>query len=253
LSGPALGRPLLHLEETSSTNDRARKLAIAGAPAGTVVLAEHQTAGRGRQGRSWTMPRASGLALSTLVRFGDPQAETDLTLLPLAAAVAVCETCEAAAPVSCTIKWPNDVLAGGRKLAGILTESRPQSGWAVVGIGLNVNAATGDLDPEIRASATSLRIETGREVDRQTVLELLLARLGVRLAAPLVHDTDSVMAAYRERDALRGRRITWSAGGTLLEGEAQGVDESGMLVVFSDSGERVTLDAGEVHLEASHS
>lgn len=214
-----------------------------------MVLAEEQTAGRGRQGRTWTSGLGNGLTLSVLVRFDESQAQSDLALLPLAAAVAVCETCEAAAPVSCQIKWPNDVQTGGRKLAGILIESRPQSGWAVVGIGLNVNVSAEELDPELRGNATSLRIETGGEFDRQTVLELLLARAAVWLRSPLVHDAQGLLTAYRERDALQGQRITWSTDGVRLAGEAQGVDERGMLVVFGDSGERVTLDAGEVHLE----
>jgi BirA family transcriptional regulator, biotin operon repressor / biotin---[acetyl-CoA-carboxylase] ligase len=247
LSGSAgLGRPLVHLDETHSTNDHARELAAAGAPGGTVVLAEAQTAGRGRQGRTWSAPRASGLTLSVLVRFDPSEAQDDLTLLPLATAVAVCETCEAVVPIACLIKWPNDVQAGGRKLAGILTESRPQSGWAVVGIGLNVNLASDDLDSELRGTATSLRIETGRELDRQIVLQLLLARAGSWLGFP--QDRDALLTAYRERDGLYGRRISWSAGDAQLTGEAQGIDERGMLVVYADSGERLKLEAGEVHL-----
>jgi BirA family biotin operon repressor/biotin-[acetyl-CoA-carboxylase] ligase len=249
LSGSTgLGRPLVHLDETTSTNDRARELAAAGAPGGTVVLAEAQTAGRGRQGRTWTAPRASGLTMSGLVRFVSAEARPNLGLLPLAAAVAVCEACEAAAPIRCLIKWPNDVEVGGRKLAGILTESRPQSGWAVVGIGINVNITPEELDSDLRTTATSLRIETGRELDRQLVLELLLARAGSWLASHM--DRQALLTAYRERDGLFGRRINWSTGDGSRAGEAQGIDERGMLVVYSDSGERLTLEAGEVHLDA---
>jgi BirA family biotin operon repressor/biotin-[acetyl-CoA-carboxylase] ligase len=210
------------------------------------VLTEEQTAGRGRQGRSWTAPRASGLTLSLLLRFDQSESEHHLALLSLAAAVAVCETCEAIAPISCQIKWPNDVQAGGKKLAGILIESRPQSGWAVAGIGLNVNLGADELDSDLRTTATSLRIETGRDLDRQLVLELLLARAGAWFTAP--RDRDALLSAYRERDGLYGKRIRWSAGEARLAGEARGIDERGMLVVFSDSGERLTLDAGEVHL-----
>lgn len=248
LSGSAgAGRPLVHLDETTSTNDRARELAAAGAPGGTAILAEAQTAGRGRQGRTWATSRASGLTLSVLVRFDSREAETDLALLPLAAAVAVCESCEAVAPVRCLIKWPNDVQANGRKLAGVLTESRPQSGWAVVGIGLNVNVTADELDSELRATATSLRIEAGRELDRQAVLELLLSRAEPWLS--WTWDRDALLFAYRERDSLYGRRISWSTGDARLAGEAQGIDERGALVVYSDSGERLKLEAGEVHLE----
>jgi BirA family transcriptional regulator, biotin operon repressor / biotin---[acetyl-CoA-carboxylase] ligase len=243
----AFGRPLVHLDETTSTNDRARELAIAGAPSGTVVLAEAQSAGRGRQGRSWTAPRGSGLTLSALVRFDSP-ADRALALLPLAAALAVCEACEAVARVTCAIKWPNDVQARGRKLAGILTEARPQSGWAVVGIGLNVNVTSDELDHELRATATSLRIETGEEIDRRLALELLLARAGSWVSREA--GAESLLDAYRERDALYGKRIGWNAGGARQAGEARGIDDEGRLVVYGDAGEPVVLEAGEVHLES---
>ena len=118
-----------------STNDHARALALAGAPHGTVVVAEQQTAGRGRQGRTWSAPTGRALTLSALVRL--PAAA--LEPLPLAVAIAVCEACEAVAPVTCRIKWPNDVWIEGRKVAGVLIEARPQEGWAVIGIGLNVD------------------------------------------------------------------------------------------------------------------
>ena len=134
----ALGRPRLHLRETTSTNDRARALAAAGAPHGTLVTAAAQTAGRGRQGRTWSAPPGRALLLSLVLRSPD-------RMLPLAAAVAVAD----AAGPDAAIKWPNDVLLDGRKVAGILAEARPQDGWAVLGIGLNVAVR---LDDEVRIS-----------------------------------------------------------------------------------------------------
>ncbi len=135
----ALGTPRLHLRETTSTNDRARALAGAGAPHGTLVTAGAQSAGRGRQGRSWVAPPDRALLMSLLLR--DPPA-----LLPLLAAVAVAETVGDAAQ----IKWPNDVLLDGRKVAGILVEGRPQERWAVLGIGLNVAVDVAALPDELR-------------------------------------------------------------------------------------------------------
>jgi BirA family biotin operon repressor/biotin-[acetyl-CoA-carboxylase] ligase len=238
----ALGGPLVHIDVVGSTNDRARELAQAGAPGGTVVVAEQQTAGRGRQGRTWSSPRGRSLTLSVLFR----SRPHELALLPLAAALAVCEACEQVAPVRCLIKWPNDVLIEGRKAAGILIESRPQEEWSVVGIGLNVNTAADELAPDLRDSAISLRIAAGRTIDRDETLAVLLERLaGWTRGAP----RERVLAAYRERDALRGRRIRWSAGARELEGEAAGVDDDGNLVVFDGGGERRVLDAGEVHLQ----
>jgi BirA family biotin operon repressor/biotin-[acetyl-CoA-carboxylase] ligase len=235
-----LGGPIVHLDRTGSTNDDARRLAASGAPAGTVVLAEEQTAGRGRQGRTWLAPRGSALTLSIVVRAGGEA----LALLPLTTAVAVCEACERAAAVECRVKWPNDVWIDERKVAGILIEARPQEGWAVLGVGLNVETRLEELAPELRESATSLAIATGAEVARERVLELLLEGFAERLP----EDGDRLLARYRERDGLYGRRISWEAGTERLEGEAKGIDEAGNLVAFLPSGERVSLSAGEVHL-----
>lgn len=221
-----LGRPRLHLRTTDSTNLRARALALAGAPHGTLVTASEQSAGRGRQGRTWTAPAGRALLMTLLLREPPP-------LLPLLAAVAVSDVCGEGA----AIKWPNDVLLHGRKVAGILVEGRPQERWAIVGIGLNVAIRTEDLPDELRDRATGLGLEPG---DVEGVLADLLAALGARLDAPA-----ATLAAWRERDALRGRQITWNAG----EGTANGIDDAGRLVVRTRDGV-VALDAGEVHLGA---
>jgi BirA family biotin operon repressor/biotin-[acetyl-CoA-carboxylase] ligase len=233
----ALGGPLVHFDVTGSTNDHARTLALGGAPHGTLVLAEEQRAGRGRHGRTWSAPRGRALTLSVELR-PPPDA---FGLLPLATAVAVCEAAEAVASVRCSIKWPNDVLVEDRKLSGILIESRPQDGWAVVGIGFNVDTPADELAPDIRGTAISLRIATGASVDRDRALDELLERLARWSTASKAE----VLAAYRARDALRDERITWSGD---RRGTAAGIDDDGNLVVFADSGERETLDAGEVQL-----
>jgi BirA family biotin operon repressor/biotin-[acetyl-CoA-carboxylase] ligase len=238
--GNPLGGPVVHLDLTGSTNDVARGLAGGGAPPGTVVLAEEQTAGRGRQGRAWVARRGRALTLSVVVRAGGES----LALLPLTVAVAVCEACEAVAPVRSAVKWPNDVWIEERKVSGILIEARPQEGWAVAGIGLNVDTTEEELPAELRESATSLRIATGAEVGRERALGALLERLSEWILA----GRDRLLDAYRERDALRGREIAWSAAGERCEGEAGGIDGNGNLVVFTADGERHVLGAGEVHL-----
>jgi BirA family transcriptional regulator, biotin operon repressor / biotin---[acetyl-CoA-carboxylase] ligase len=238
-----LGGPLVHLSTAGSTNDHARRLALAGAPHGTVVVAEQQTAGRGRQGRVWSAPTGRALTLSALVRLPAAMLEP----LPLAVALAVCEACEAVAPVACRIKWPNDVWIDGRKVAGVLIEGRPLDRWAVIGIGLNVNTAQDEFPEELRGPAVSLRIAAGRPIDRDAALDALLTRLADWVAR--LDDPVAVAAAFRERDVLHGERIAWSAGDAKREGEARGIDDDGSLVVFTDAGERVRLDAGEVHLE----
>jgi BirA family biotin operon repressor/biotin-[acetyl-CoA-carboxylase] ligase len=228
-----LGRPHRHFRVTDSTNSVARELAAASAPGGTVVTAAEQTAGRGRQGRSWTAPAGGALLYSAIVR----PLERRHALLPLAAAVAVCETAEQLDDsVECRIKWPNDIWVGERKLAGILIEARPQDGWAVVGIGLNIAISSEEFPPELRDTATSLR-STPRAEEARAALD---ARLGRWVDA----EAGTVISAWAERDALRGREISWDGG----SGIADGVGESGDLLVLTAGGDRVALGAGEVHL-----
>jgi BirA family biotin operon repressor/biotin-[acetyl-CoA-carboxylase] ligase len=251
---PGLGGPLLHLAVTTSTNDRARELAREGAPAGTVVVAEEQTAGRGRQGRRWSTPRGTGLTVSVVHRLGDPEPPGAAGLLPLASGLAVCDACESVSAVSCQLKWPNDVLIEGRKVAGILIEGRSQERWAVIGIGLNVDLPREELSTELQATATSLRIETGAPVARDAALEALCSALADRLGQLRSGDFDGILRAFGERDALFGRSVRWSAsrgetGQQVVAGKAQGVDGAGRLIVVTDAGERTILDAGEIHLE----
>jgi BirA family biotin operon repressor/biotin-[acetyl-CoA-carboxylase] ligase len=221
-----LGRPRLHLRITDSTNDRAKALAAAGAPHGTLVTAAEQQAGRGRQGRTWTAPAGRALLLSIVLRDWP-------AILPLAAAVAVTDLAGAQA----TIKWPNDVLLGGGKVAGILVEGRPQEGWAVLGIGLNVAVRDADLPAELRGRAATLGLEP-------SAIEPLLAALLGALGARLAEDPAALLDAFRARDALLGRDVRWQHGA----GVAAGVDAAGRLLVDLPGGTRAALEAGEVHL-----
>ena len=214
-----IGRPRAHHREVGSTNAMARELAAAGAPHGTLVTADHQTAGRGRSDRTWQAAPGSSVLMSVVVRPADP-------LLSLRAAVAVAEVCGPGA----AIKWPNDVLIDGRKVCGILVEGRPQEEWAVLGIGLNVLPAA--FPHELNATA----LDDGRTVEE--TLAALLERLEDRLAG------EDALEAWRARDALLGRPVAWDGG----EGTAAGVDDSGALLVDTADG-RVALDAGEVHLD----
>ena len=223
-----LGRPRLHLRETTSTNDRARALAAAGAPHGTLVSAGAQRAGRGRQGRTWAAPPGRALLLSLVLRAYDP-------LLPLRAGLAVADLAGAAA----LVKWPNDVLVDGRKLAGVLVEARLQDGWAVLGIGVNVAVELADLPPDVAARAATL----GRPPEAlEATLDGFLGHLERRLAEPPA----ACLAALRGRDALRDRPIRWAGG----EGTGAGIDDAGALLVRLADGSVRTLDAGEVHLGA---
>jgi BirA family transcriptional regulator, biotin operon repressor / biotin---[acetyl-CoA-carboxylase] ligase len=228
-----IGLPRVHHRATDSTNERAKELARSGAPHGTLVTADAQSAGRGRQGRVWTAEPGHAVLMSLVVRGLGKGDE----LLPLVAAVAVCEACEACAGVACAIKWPNDIWIDGRKVCGILVEGRPQEGWAVLGIGVNVS--TPAFPGELAATATSLALAAGSAPSRGEVLDALLVALDRWLTAP----SAEVLSAWRERDALLGAPVAWDAG----LGRGAGVTDGGALRVETDAG-IVELDAGEVHL-----
>ena len=226
------GNPRHHRRSLDSTNDLARELAAGGAPQGTVVTAEEQVAGRGRQGRSWTAPAGRALLYSAIVR----PLEQHHVVLPLAAPLAVAEAAEEVADVSCAIKWPNDVWIEGRKCAGVLIEARPQDGWAVIGVGLNVSIEPDEFPEELRETATSL--------DADATVDAALEALNDSLTRWTRADPQEVLAAFRDRDALRGQEVSWADG----SGVANGVDERGNLIVETLDGERLALGAGEIHL-----
>jgi BirA family biotin operon repressor/biotin-[acetyl-CoA-carboxylase] ligase len=225
-----LGRPRLHLRVAGSTNERARELAAAGAPHGTLVTAGEQTAGRGRQGRTWAAPAGRALLCSVIVR-EQPR------LLPLAAGVAVAEVVGDEA----LLKWPNDVLVNGLKVAGILVEGRPDERWAVVGIGLNVALAESDFPPELRDRAGTLGLPI-------SAIEPTLAALLTMLERWIEAPEADLLGAVRARDALLGVSVRWAQG----SGRGAGIDADGRLIVATATATatgEVRLDAGEVHLQ----
>lgn len=227
------GTPHRHFRLVDSTNSRARELAGAGSPGGTVVTAAEQTAGRGRQGRTWVAPAGKALLYSAILR---PLDKRHL-LLPLSVPLAVCATAEQLQPgLECQIKWPNDIWVDGRKLAGVLIEAKPQDGWAVIGVGLNLGVQASDFPPELRKTATSLAgpmpVQRAREA------------LDRNLARWVEESEETVLSAWRARDALRDREIAWEEG----SGVARGIDDRGNLLVAVATGDVVSLGAGEVHL-----
>jgi len=243
----SFGHPHRHFTSTDSTNSRARELAAAGAPHGTVVTASEQTAGRGRQGRTWTAPPNKALLYSAIVR---PLEEHHM-LLPLAVPLAVCEAAEKLNPdLECKVKWPNDIHFESRKLSGVLIEARPQDGWAVIGIGLNLSISRDEFPPDLRATAISLfdpshmgggRGPAGPPPSAPSrAAEVLSQHLDSWTQA----GSDAVLEGWRSRDALRGREVEWDGG----SGVADGVDDRGYLVVVTPGGDRVAVGAGEVHL-----
>ena len=234
----AFGRPRHHFRVTDSTNARARELALAGAPGGTVVTADEQTAGRGRRGRDWAAPAGKALLYSAILR----PLGREHGLLPLAVPLAVCEAVESLAPLQCRVKWPNDVWIGERKAAGVLIEARPPD-WAVIGIGLNLAIEHDEFPPDLRWPATSV----GHGATAAVALAAVNQRLGSWVDAP----PERVLEEFAERDALRGREISWEGAGAGVEpgtGRAEGIDDRGNLLVATEDGRHLSLGAGEVQL-----
>jgi BirA family transcriptional regulator, biotin operon repressor / biotin---[acetyl-CoA-carboxylase] ligase len=232
--------PVEHHEVLPSTSDRLKELAREGAPSWTVVIADEQTAGRGRQGRAWASP-PGGLYLSVLVRPTSAQA----SVLPLAAGVAVAEALEELG-VGARLKWPNDVLLDGRKLAGVLAEASSSASaldWVVLGIGVNLDARA--LPDEVGGGAAGVSPGGAAGVGRPALAAAVLARLTVWYDA-LEKRQASVVAAWRERSVpWWGQPVEVGAGERVLRGLARDVDERGALLLEVENGAIVPVLAGE--------
>ncbi len=212
-----IGNDIRRFESLPSTNDTARELARAGAAHGTVVVADAQTRGRGTKGRSWHSPRGLGLYASFILRWDGPDGfRAPFSLLPLAAGLAAADAVRDAAGLEARLKWPNDLVHGRKKLGGILTEAvfaagRP--GFAVVGVGLNVNHGEADFPGGIRETATSIRLATGHESDREALLASLCLGLE-RWYNPLVQgDGGTDPPELRGEDGLSARDPAAHHGG----------------------------------------
>ena len=232
-----IGEPRLYAPECESTQ---QLLLDADLPEGAVAVTDHQTAGRGRLGRTWVEAPGTAVLCSVLLR---PPAERRAVELSLVAAVAVAEAVEAASDLSAQIKWPNDVMLNRRKVAGILAEMRGDV--VVVGIGINVNQTREQLPADARTAAGSLRVLTGREYDRGEVLTLLLGQLDAHYARWLVTGLNGVFDELGSRDFLRGRRVrVGDEPGTSVQ-----INREGKLEIAFDTGEHRAIESGEVEFE----
>ncbi len=232
-----IGQPRLYAAECESTQ---LLLLDADLPEGTVAVTEHQTAGRGRLGRTWVEAPGTSVLCSILLR---PRQDRRPAELSLVAAVAVAEAVETATTLSAQIKWPNDVMLNRRKVAGILAEMRADT--VIVGVGVNVNQTREQLPDDARTTAGSLRSLTGVEYDRDEVLSLLLERLDLRYAQWQADGLDGVFDDLGSRDFLRGRRVrVGDEAGTGVQ-----IDREGRLEIAFDAGGNRTIESGEVEFE----
>ena len=242
-----LGQTLHWYEELGSTSDRAKELADEGADPGTVVVAETQTAGRGRRGRVWASPPRRNLYFSVILRPELPPARApELTLV---ASVALCDALRQAG-VQAGIKWPNDLLVSGKKIAGILTELAAEPDrvhWVVVGAGVNVNARAEDFPEELRAAATSVLLERGQAAPRALFAAACFTALEEWLDRHAEDGFGPVRDAWRERSVTLGREVIVEADGREIAGNAEDIDESGALLVRSRAGVERIL-SGDVTL-----
>lgn len=245
---------ILCFDTIDSTNTHAKALASAGAPHGTVLLANHQTGGRGRLGRRFHSPAGSGMYLSVILRPNCPPAE--LMHLTCAAGCAMCDAVEETAGIRPGIKWINDLVWNKQKLGGILAELsiNPNNGlvdYAIVGIGINCTQKTADFPSEIREIATSLHMITGRIIDRNRLAAAMILSL-FRMSETLLREKHAIMAHYRADCVTLGKEVCVHRFDEICHGTAVNTDDDGALVVRFADGHHETISAGEVSIRGMY-
>lgn len=239
-----LGTPLHRFDEVDSTMDVVASLGRGGAPEGTAVMAERQRKGRGRQGRSWFSPPAGNVYVSILLR---PRiSAAALPALAPACGLGVAQALEELASVQAGLKWPNDILVRGRKIAGILTESVVQEGeisHVVVGVGVNVNVKS--FPEHLINTATSICLEIGAPVDQEAFVAVLFRHLDTVYQRFLARGFPALADAWTRRDTLKGHRVHLNTGTQMLEGIARGISLDGALLLETPTGLR-QISVGEV-------
>jgi BirA family biotin operon repressor/biotin-[acetyl-CoA-carboxylase] ligase len=245
-----IGRDIRVFEQTTSTNDVIEKLARDGVKEGVVVFAESQTKGRGRLGRKWISPTHKGLWFSILLRPNlRPQETTQLTV---ASATALRRAIQLETGLKPEIKWPNDILIGGKKVAGILTELSAELDkvrHVILGIGVDVNLNANEFPAELRKSATSLKIESGNPIERAELATEILRELDANYEKICSGKFASVADEWEERCTTIGRDVTVQIGGRQLRGCAESLDDDGALLLRTEHGRLEPITGGDVTLE----
>ena len=253
LSSHPWAKQIHWFDTIDSTNTEAKRMAANGAPHGTVLIADRQTGGRGRMGRSFHSPAGTGLYLSVLLR---PQCPAQkLMHLTCATAVAACDALEQAAGLRPGIKWTNDLVVAGKKLGGILTElsldADGKAAWAVIGIGINCGQQAEDFPADIRDIATSLALCTGKSIDRAAVAAALIKSLAHMADHP--EDPGAYLSRYRENCITLGQDISLIRGQELRHGKALDIDDQGALLVQFPDGHTEAVNSGEVSVRGMYS
>ena len=246
LKTKSIGRNIYAYKAVKSTNDLAAEMAESDQPEGTIVVADQQTKGRGRLGRQWHSPEGTGIYLSIILRPDFPTERAPA--VSIMTAIALADTLVKYNPGEVRIKWPNDVLIGGRKVAGILTElsaEREKINHIIIGVGINVNQAVGDFPEEIRQTATSLRRSLKKKVRRVDLLQAFLVSFEKEYAGYKRYRLKKSHAKLRKYSSLIGHEITLSSGKHEETGKAVDIDIDGRLVLERD-GEKSLINAGEV-------
>jgi BirA family biotin operon repressor/biotin-[acetyl-CoA-carboxylase] ligase len=242
-----MGKTIHHYHTIDSTNSKAYELALDGAEEGEVVIAESQKMGRGRMGRQWFSPPFLNLYLSVILRPKIPPHQA--SLITLVAAVATAEAIQKSFGLNPLIKWPNDILLKGQKVAGLLSEIHSEMDrihFVILGIGVNLNMDRKMFSKEIRNVATSLKREMGQAISRKTFLQALLQELEVWYEIFLKEGSAPVLKAWRDRAQIKGRPVKITAFGDALSGIAIDIDSDGALILETEGGERKRVVAGDI-------
>jgi BirA family biotin operon repressor/biotin-[acetyl-CoA-carboxylase] ligase len=245
-----VGRDIRVFEQTTSTNDVAEKLARDGVKEGVVVFAESQTRGRGRLGRVWLSPKRKGLWFSVLLRPRlRPQETTQLTVI---SATALRRAFKTLTGLTAEIKWPNDLLLGGRKAAGILTELSAELDrvrHVILGIGVDVNQEAAEFPPELRKLATSLRLESGAEISRAELAVEIMRELDRDYARMSAGKFSAIADEWEQACVTIGRNVAVQTGGRHFRGHAESLDDDGALLIRTEHGHLERVIGGDVTLE----
>ncbi|SEM39027.1 BirA family transcriptional regulator, biotin operon repressor / biotin-[acetyl-CoA-carboxylase] ligase [Syntrophus gentianae] len=241
--------PIFHFQETDNTNNQAKTLAYEGAPEGALVIAEGQSQGRGRRGRTWFSPSGQGIYATVILR--PSLSLSEAPKLTLMTAVATAEALESRTGLPIRIKWPNDILVNGRKLAGILTEIGTEMDlldFAVIGLGLNVNIPKESFPPDLRTPATSLLIEKGEPYPRIPLLQAWLEALDQTYTLFCRGNFDHILSRWKILTDIVGSRIAVDLSGRRYTGVVQEVDENGVLILKEPDGTLQRIFSGDVTL-----